>query len=281
VIHGPHGPDELTEVPLMAAVFLAMVWHAERRQAALESVPHAAAREHEFVRAASHQLRTPIAVARGTASLIRSEPAADTVEEDLDDLIEELDRLSRITDDLLLLAATEQHDSLLRADVDFEDLVVAAGRRWSRVENRLWEIAPCDGVLVDSDRTRLDSALDAVIENAVTATETADAISLVARAEGDVAVIEVVDTGVGIPDSALPHVFERFWRTPYGTEDRRGTGLGLAIAETIVDAHGGDIAVSSSLGRGTRITIRLPRLRKADTNPHEDLAVLIGLGRGR
>src|SRR6478672_8604166 len=103
VTQGPQGPDELTEVPLMAAMFLAMVWHAERRHAALIQVKQAAEREHDFVRDASHQLKTPITVARGFAQLVFQDvPAA--ARSDLNVLLEELDRMAKISEGLLTLA---------------------------------------------------------------------------------------------------------------------------------------------------------------------------------
>ncbi len=164
VIRGPQGPDELTEVPLMGAMFLAMVWHAERRRSALRDVERAAAREREFVRAASHQLKTPIAVARGLASLVRDHAGEAAPAPDLDDLLGELDRLSRLTEDLTLLAAAEQQDNLVCAEVDFEDLLVeAAARRWSRIEDRRWRVETCEGALTHADRDRLDASLDALL----------------------------------------------------------------------------------------------------------------------
>jgi signal transduction histidine kinase len=246
-------------------MFLAMVWHAERRQAALREVQLAAAREREFVRAASHQLKTPIAIARGLASMVRSEQNGAPANADMDDLVEELDRLSRITEDLLLLAAAEQQDSLVRGEVDFEDLIVTAvARRWGRTQDRSWRIVPCEGTIADADRHRLDSALDAVLENAVHATRDGDRISVIGRAEGTVAVIEVDDAGAGIPADALPHVFQRFWSAPCRADDEhRGTGLGLAIVEAVVTAHDGWVDIESAPGRGSTVTIRLPGFRSA------------------
>jgi signal transduction histidine kinase len=260
VLQGPQGPDELTEVPLMAAMFLAMVWHAHRGQGALEDVRRAADREREFVRDASHQLKTPIAIARGLASLVRDAPGSPDALDDMTDLVAELDRLSRITEELLLLAAAEQQDGLLREAVDFEDVLVAAARRWSRTADRAWRASTCEGEL-DADRQRVDSALDAIIENAVAATDDGDSISVVGRSEGHVAVIEVSDSGVGIPQEALPRVFDRFWQIEYGRTGRRGSGLGLAIVKAIVEAHGGTVSVSSGIGRGTCLTMRLPGFR--------------------
>jgi signal transduction histidine kinase len=263
VLKGPRGPDELTEVPLMAAVFLAMVWHVERRQSAMQDVERAAAREREFVRAASHHLKTPIAIARGLAALMRTENASAFSAQDLDDLIEELDRLARLSNDMLLLAAAEQPDNLIQEEIDLEDLVVrAAARRWTKTADRRWSIIPTDGTLT-GDRQRLDIVLDAVLENAVRATGPADEIAMVARAEAGTAVIEVSDTGVGIPPDALAHVFDRFWSRSAFPDDGRGTGLGLPIAKALVEAHGGAIAVRSRAGHGTSVSIRLPGLRQS------------------
>jgi signal transduction histidine kinase len=266
VVQGPQGPDELTEVPLMAAVFLAMVWHAERRRAALRHVELAASREHEFVRAAAHQLKTPISIARGLASLVTANAQA-AEEEDMGSLIEELDHLGRLADDLLLLAAAEQHDSLIRTQVDFEDLIAGAARRWSRTEDRRWSVVACDGILLNADRHRLDSGLDAIIENAVRATSAADGVSITGRADGNVAVIEISDTGVGMPADALEHVFERFWSRPMSPDVRPGSGLGLPIVTAIVEAHAGTVTLASTVGLGTTVTIRLPGFRAHVPSP--------------
>jgi signal transduction histidine kinase len=267
VVHGPQGPDELTEVPLMAAVFLAMVWHVERRRAAMLEVESAAARERDFVRAASHHIKTPIAIARALTSLMKTQSNGHG-NADLDDVIEELSRLAGLADQMLLLASAEQHDTLLCADIDFEDLVVgAAARRWSRTEDRRWTIVPTDGILY-GDRQRLDCVLDALLDNAVRATDVGDEISIVGRAEGETAVIEVSDTGVGIDHDSLPRVFERFWSGADPKHGRRSSGLGLAIVQAVVDAHGGEVEISSStgsgMGSGTTVAIRLPSLRAAD-----------------
>jgi signal transduction histidine kinase len=262
VLNGPQGPDELTEVPLMGAMFLAMVWHNERRVAALGQVSRAAAREQEFVRAASHQLKTPIAVARGLASLMREEGAARNG--DLVALNDELKRLERIADDLLLLASAEQPDSLVCTEVDVEDLVVSAARRWSHAADRRWSVVPCDGVLRSADRHRLDCALDALIENAVAATTASHRITIAARADSDWLSLIVADTGAGIPEENLPRVFERFWSSTWWNGHHRGTGLGLPIVRAIVEAHHGDVSLSSHVGLGTTVTVLLPGFRAAD-----------------
>ena len=115
VVNGPQGIDELTEIPLMAAMFVAMVWHAQRRQAAIVEVRKAAGREREFVRDASHQLKTPVALARGFADLIRGERGSESLRDDIADLLEELDQIGRVADDMLILAAAEQPGNLVLA----------------------------------------------------------------------------------------------------------------------------------------------------------------------
>jgi two-component system OmpR family sensor kinase len=264
VINGPQGVDELTEIPLMAAMFLAMVWHARRRQFAIEAMERAAARERDFVRDASHKLKTPIAVARAMADLMRQ--SRTTEPQDMSDLVEELDRLGRIAAGMLELATAEQHDNLVRAPVDFEDIVVSAARRWSHAAEREWDVdVRADGTLM-ADRDRVDAALDAVVENAVAATTTSDSVVIVARAEAGDAIVEVRDSGVGIAAVDLPRIFDRFSSVPHANGNGVGSGLGLAIAKAIVEAHGGRVRVRSTPGRGTTVSLRFPGL-VADPEP--------------
>src|SRR5947209_379987 len=98
---------ELTEVPLMGAMFVAMVWHARRRHAALEELRRVTERERDFVRDASHELRTPITIARGHAELIRAAAGGDQTPADVEIVLDELSRLERVAERLLLLAAVE------------------------------------------------------------------------------------------------------------------------------------------------------------------------------
>jgi two-component system OmpR family sensor kinase len=258
VLYGPQGPDELTEIPLMAAMFLAMVWHAQRRQAADEEVRKAAERERQFVRDASHQLKTPVAVARGVAELIRQGDSVASFDGDMADLVEELDRLAAMADSLLLLAAAEQPHGIERAPVEVEDLLVDAVRRWSHAAARSWQVDVMSEGILQGDRQRLDAVFDAILENAVQATSPGEVIAVLARADGDTAVIEVADSGVGIPEDVIPLVFDRFWSTRYGPDQRRGTGLGLPIVRAIVEAHGGSVAIRSTGASGTVVAVRLP-----------------------
>jgi signal transduction histidine kinase len=246
---------ETTEVPLMSAMFVAMVWHARRRQAAIEEVRRAAERERDFVRDASHQLRTPITIARGHAELIRAECAGQQSAADADVVIDELARLTRISERLLLLAAIEHPDFHRPAPVDLEALVLETGRRWSASAPRDWIVTSVAGVL-PADAERLAYALDALIENAVKFTRECDTIAVTGRRVGDTAVIEVRDTGPGIPPDQVKRVFERFARVNGGGAG--GTGLGLPIVKAIVEAHGGSVEVVHPKDGGVVFRLRLP-----------------------
>src|SRR5262245_12442935 len=180
--------DEMTEVPLMAAMFLAMVWHARRRVAALEEVRRLAdserrlrERERDFVRDASHELRTPITVARGYAELIRDANAVSETGDDAEMILAELKKLTRISERMLTLARAEQADFLRRGRLDLEELVSRTIKRWMIAAPRRWQVEmDADGEVL-ADGERLEAALDALIENAVAATGDGDRILLRAR----------------------------------------------------------------------------------------------------
>lgn len=259
------GFDEIAEVPLMAAMFVVVMLHVYRRQAALEEIQRLADRERRLIERernlihdASHELRTPITVARGHAELIR-QTASGQAAADAEIILDELDRLSRIAERLLLLAAAEHSDFLNLAPVELERLVVETVNRWTPAAARRWHFeCPPDVVLV-GDGSRIATMLDALVENAVEHTEDGDTIAIIARSVDGMALIEVADSGVGIPTRHLDRIFDRFSRADEGRRRQNGgTGLGLAIVKAIVQAHGGSVAVQSEVGKGTTFSLLLP-----------------------
>jgi signal transduction histidine kinase len=269
IARGHEGPDELAEVPLMAAMFVAMVWHAVRRQAAVEEAARLAESEHrllmaqrEFVRDASHELRTPITVARGHAELIRDAGVGGQVAEDADVILDELGHLSRLSERLLLLTAAGHPGFLSPNPVPVTMFLEALLRRWAPTADRGWRLDPEARGTVRADRERLETALDSVLENAVKATRPGEEIRLASRAEGGDLLIEVADRGRGIRAEDLPRIFERFSRVEaHRARNDGGTGLGLSITKAIVEAHGGSIEVESAEGAGATFRIRLPGFR--------------------
>ena len=276
VARGHEQIDELAEVPLMAVMFLAMAWHARRRQAAIEEVRRLAESEHrlleaqrEFVSDASHELRTPITIARGHAELIRDAGSEPQIEHDAEVVLDELGRLSRLSERLLILAAAEHPDFLAVEPVQVSSLIAAVERRWLGTANRRWDVRVRDRGIVLLDRERFEIALDAVIENAVKATGAGDRIRIDALGEGDGLVVEVADDGPGIDEGQLDRIFDRFARADADrARGAGGTGLGLPIARAIVRAHGGDLRALGD-GHGMILRFRVPGFTRAADVPRD------------
>ncbi len=259
VENGVLNRQEIFEVPLMATMFLVMVWHTRRRAEAESTTRRLLARERDFLRDASHELRTPLAIARGHLDLIHSGLDDPVSRADAETTIAQIDRMARITDRLLTMARLERAGSLHRVPVDLADLLSAVANGWSRIADRRWVVDVCAQGTICADAERIIAALDALVENAVAATEPGARITLGCHLSSDAAVIEVADEGIGIAPEHHSLVFRRFWRL----EDRggrrvEGSGLGLAIVHSIVSAHGGQVAVHSAPGKGTRFQLTVP-----------------------
>jgi signal transduction histidine kinase len=253
---------ELFEVPLMSAMFLAMVWHARRRQIAmrqLEAVADIRAslleRHDRFLHDASHELRTPVTIARGHLELL-SRDIPDSPE--LAVALDELQRMERIVDRLLMLAKTEQPDFVVPRDVEIDRFLEDVFMRWSEVAPRAWRLDVDLVGVARVDPEALRNALDALLENAVKYTEPHSAITLRAHAIGGDVVIEVADEGTGIPAKATETIFDRFARADDArTRAHGGAGLGLAIVAAIARAHGGHCRLERRDGQ-TVFSLRLP-----------------------
>jgi signal transduction histidine kinase len=259
---------ELFEVPLMSAMFLAMVWHARRRQDALGIVEQHAARlesllerQERFLHDASHELRTPITIARGHLEVLRRTSANGGPE--LDVSLDELDRMERIVERLLLLARADQPNFVAPQEVELDHFLEDVFMRWSEVAPRAWKLGSLAPGTLRADPEQLRITLDALLENAVKYSEPGDGIELTARASGSEVVIEVSDEGIGVPDEALSRIFERFARADAArSRAQGGVGLGLAIVDAIVKAHGGRSSVRRR-GRGSTFAVHLPGFRAA------------------
>ena len=138
--------------------------------------------------------------------------------------------------------------------------MVDAVRRWAATP-RLWVLGDTDEAMVLADADRLAVALDSLIENAVKHTHEEDAIEISSTLVGSAVVIGVSDSGNGIPERDLEHIFDRFARADPGrSRHTGGFGLGLSIVRAIADAHGGTVHVESTPGRGSKFEITLPAM---------------------
>lgn len=249
---------ELFEVPLMSAMFLAMVWHAHRRQAALGEVEALLGQQERFLHDFSHELRTPVTIARGHLELLqRSGGGSREIEIALD----ELARIEGIIDRLLLLAKAGHANFLAPSPIDAEQFLEDVFVRWSDVAPRGWRLGPVVSGYVRADPEALRAALDALIENAVKYTEPSNSIELRARVLDFGLVFDVIDSGPGIAPGKAALIFDRFGRGDDArTRTTGGVGLGLAIVDAVAKAHGGLCTVVSRPGR-TIFSLRVPDFR--------------------
>jgi signal transduction histidine kinase len=273
VLRGQQDGDYLAEVPLLAMMFVIMVWHARRRQSALAEMKRISEhnlllldKQRQFLQDVSHELGTPITIALGHAELIEHAATDQAIAEDARVAVDELLRMRRLANRLLLLAATDGPDFLRSAPVDVAELMVETLHRWSQTPRR-WSLGTLAEVSVLADADRLTLALDALIENAVDHTGSDDRIELSARAEGDQVILAVSDSGSGIAVADLSRIFGRFSRIDAGrSRGIGGFGLGLAVVKAIAEAHHGSVQVRSTVGRGSVFELMLPaRPTAADT----------------
>jgi len=268
VVHGAQSVDELNEVPLMAAMFGLMVWHARRRLAAHKESAWISgenarllATQRRFLQDASHQLRTPITIALGHAELLASQLAGcgSHEERDIEVVVGELVRLRRLGERLLMIAAAEDPEFLRPEPIALDRFTMEVLRKWLPTAERRWQLGRLDAVMVDADRERLGLAVDALLENAVRHTSDGDVIQLSVESAGDGSAVRMIisDTGRGIPAAELDHLFERF-RSGSELGDGRRTGLGLALVRAVARAHGGEALVRSVPGQGSEFELMLP-----------------------
>ena len=212
----------------------------------------------------SHELNTPLSVIQLEAKGLRD--GLQTPESASEHIIQEVDRLRGLVVDLDWLAETDHGELRLKLEASsIHDLLTAEVDRWqAQSQARQVELSlelSADLPDMDLDRMRMSQALGNVLSNAIHCTDAGGSIVLRTGLESDEALaISVIDDGIGIPASDLPHVFDRFYRTDQPrSRGIDGTGLGLAITRAIVEAHGGTItATSDGLGQGVTMTILLP-----------------------
>lgn len=222
-------------------------------------------RQQAFVANASHELRTPLTLMRAsTEAAIRELPADSRQREMLQAVLRESDHMSRLIEDQLLLSRLDASVlPLSNETVPVAGLFQSAAESMANLaESRqvTLNVEQADGA-VWADPTRLRQVVFILLDNALHHARAGDSITLSAARQGSRQVLTVADTGPGIPASALPHVFDRFFR---GDESHTGpgTGLGLSIAKALVEAQGGTIELASQPGEGTQVRLILKEARQ-------------------
>jgi two-component system, OmpR family, sensor kinase len=245
-------PDTGDEVARLAETLNDML---ERLEAAFEH-------ERRFVADASHELRTPLAMLRTELEIALRRPRSrQELERALHSAAEEAERLSRLAEDLLLIARGDQGRLPVRQEpLDVVDVFHDVANRYAAAASksgRAITVCPTD-TIVDADRVRLEQALGNLVSNALIYGD--GTVELVARVDAEGVELHVLDGGGGFAPSFVPRAFDRFSRA----DDARssgGTGLGLAIVDLIAKAHGGTAGAGNRDRRGADVWIRLPRAR--------------------
>lgn len=230
----------------------------------LRPIRRAMESQRQFVSDASHELRTPIAVAKANNALLLDDPEA-SIESHLDQaeaVATELDHLSVLVGDLTTLArADEGRANLLIEELELGDLVDEVVRDMSALAEVLGVTLTCEvsPVRVRGDRARLRQLVVILVDNSLKYADAGGSVQVRCTADGARAELVVTDTGPGISAEDQKRIFERFYRADAErTRSKGGTGLGLAIAKWIVEAHSGRISVDSQPGDGTTFRVRLP-----------------------
>ncbi|MEB3358513.1 MAG: HAMP domain-containing sensor histidine kinase [Synechococcales bacterium] len=236
------GTDEIAR---LTATFNDML---DRLQVAFES-------QQEFLKDAGHELRTPITVIRGYLETLKYRP--ERQEQTIALALDELDRMARLVNDLLLLAKAERPDFLVLKPEELDWLTEELFLKVRSMGDRQWKLESKGLSPIRVDRQRLTQAVMNLVQNAIRHTQAGDAIALGSSVRENRAYLWVSDTGEGIPVEEQARIFERFARAT--TRDQgENHGLGLAIVEAIAQAHGGWVELSSCPGQGATFTLVIP-----------------------
>ena len=219
--------------------------------------------QREFLDDAGHELRTPLTVLRGQLEVLDpDDPEEVAATREL--LLDEIDRMARLVNDLILLASSERPDFVTPAPVDLSTLVESVHRKARAMDDRDWALgpAPAPGVTAALDEQRVTQALLQLCDNAVKHTGPGDRIELSCVVRGELVELALEDEGPGVPEADREHIFARFGRADDAADD--GFGLGLSIVAAIAEAHGGSVRVEDGRLSGARFVLSLPRRPAAD-----------------
>lgn len=213
---------------------------------------------------ASHDLRTPLSIimTESEVALANENSTISDHAEALSNVLVEAQSMSRLIEDLLLLARSDSvypHSTMRETHAqEIIDPVIASAKKQADQKNITLSISeiPDSVILVDEHHVR--RAIQNIVQNAIRYTPKFGSVSIDVREGADNLSITIKDTGIGIAKHDIPHVFERFYKAEHSRTDVSGSGLGLAIAKEIVSHHHGEIAIESELGKGTTVTIKLP-----------------------
>ncbi|HXB26892.1 MAG TPA: HAMP domain-containing sensor histidine kinase [Gemmatimonadaceae bacterium] len=235
---------------------------------AIEPIERNLAYVRRFVADAAHELRTPVSVLRSRADVALSrERQPEAYVDALTSVGLEAERMGRIVDDLLTLARVDAGErAIVRKQIYLDDLAldaVSGVRVLAETHGVDLDVTEFEEAPVEADPILVRQLLVILLDNAVKFTPTGGSVSLSVRSVDGRAMVTVDDTGVGISPADLPRIYDRFYRGDDARRRSDGAGLGLSIAKWIADTHGADIELVSTVGQGTRVTVRFPPVPQA------------------
>jgi two-component system sensor histidine kinase CiaH len=239
---------------------------------ALKPVRSALDKQLVFVSDASHELRTPLAIVRNRLEniLAKSNRTVYEVSDDIAISLKEITRLSKLTNDLLTLAHSDNEALKLKTEeFDLMELakdVVIPFSEMAEIQNKNFVITG-EKAIMTADKEKISQLLIILLDNALKYTVEKEEVRILIKQTGNDIYLSVTDTGVGIDDEMKPYVFERFYRADKArSRETGGNGLGLSIAKTIVKLHRGQISLNDNTPKGTKITIVFPKSRNLKKN---------------
>jgi PAS domain S-box-containing protein len=222
-------------------------------------------RKDEFLAMLSHELRNPLAPISNAVHLLQLKPGSDPVQQRAHEIIErQVLQLSRLVDDLMEVSRITTGKVELRLESVSMNAVVACALETTRPltvqRHQNISVSPSPRpVWVRGDAARLEQIIVNLVTNAAKYTDERGTISVLVRREADACVVSVEDTGIGIDEHLLPHIFDLFTQAPSSLDrSRGGLGIGLALVDRLVRLHGGSVAVTSVVGKGSTFMVRLP-----------------------
>lgn len=248
-----HLPDTKDEVKRLADTFNDMI----------ERLDKSFASQHEFIQDISHELRTPLTILKGELELtLKKLRSPEEYESVLTSSLEEIGKMSRVIEDLLVLARFDNNQIALeirRVDLGniigrvLDDMKILAEHK--DIETSL---SRQENLIMDGDEDQLRRLFVNMVDNAIKYTSRKGKVIVMAQKDGSHIKVMVSDTGIGIPEDEMPYIFDRFYQVARARRANHGFGLGLSIAKSIVESHRGTISVSSQPNEGATFTVSLP-----------------------
>ena len=249
-----------TGIVVVISIFLS--WYLAKK--AIAPIISAYEKQTEFVQNASHELRTPLTIIQAKQELLLQSPESKIIDksEDIVLSLNETRRLSKMIKELMDLARVDSNRSTINKEkTDINEVAketITPYQEMAELQNKTMNLDINCNKKISVDKNKFKQLLVILLDNALKYTEEKNTISVEIHNNEDKLFMSIKDTGIGISDEGLKHIFERFYREDKArSREKGGTGLGLSIAHTIVKSHGGSIKITHNKPKGTVVTVKL------------------------